>query len=364
MTMKGIFVDDQDRSVAALITTRGTLEFEYMHVDRLTNLANAIISAAPLVVALDYRLDEDFEKIDPTDGYKGSALAQHLRDESISQPGSDFSIVLVSAEMNISNIYEPDRTAHDLFDRVYPKEQIEKKRPEVQRELISLGAAYSTLRLMAPNFEVAAILSLNEDEEDRVISQDLRFPIETAAAPHIVVRTVLKTIILQPGLLLDNADAAAILGVEQSSFEGLAPVLEKAGLKYEGLLSAGWQRWWSHRLEDWADQIFEARATSLSAAKRAELLNRRFRTTAVPAPSPWNEATDELVAVACGVCRRPVEMRHTVASFQPQLPRYAKRRKICWDCIQSDKHHYAKMHIDEADEDMIAIIKVADRTEN
>ncbi len=362
MTMTGVFVDDQDKNFAAMISTRGELEFGYLPIDTLTRLAGQVLAAAPLVVALDYRLDEEFDGIDPADAYKGSALAQHLRDASISEPSRDFGIVLVSAEMKIRQVFAPDRTAHDLFDRVYSKERIETARPEVRRELVALGDAYQALRAPPGQFDPGTILAIDPDEADTVLSQELMHPIETAAAPHIVVRTLLRTVILQPGLLGDDADAAAILGVAPSCMEALAPELKEARLAYEGLLSGGWRRWWSHRLEAWAEEAYGARPTSLPASERVARLQKRTAVTLAPALSPWNHSPDELVALACGSCRRPVEMRHTVAAFEPRLPRYAVRRRICWDCVQKDSYGHADLQIDESDADLIDVIKGADRT--
>lgn len=360
---KGIFIDDQDKSYAAMISTPGVLKFEPLPLDTLTKLASQVLAAAPLVVALDYRLDEEFAGVIPAaDVFKGSALAQHLRDEVISQPAIDFGIVLVSAERKIQQVYAPDRTAHDLFDLVYSKEDIGNDRRTVQQEVAALGDAYRALRTIISGFKAGDILALGNEEATDLLSQELRFPIETAKAAHIAVRTVLKTVILQPGLLLDDHDASAILGIAPACFEKVVDRLQGASVRFSGLLSGGWRRWWAHRLEKWATEIFETQPTALSAAERAKRLKQRHAVDVEPALSPWNNRADELIAVACGCCRRPVEMRHTVAAFEPQLPRYASRRRICWDCVQKDNYEQAGLHIDESDLDLIDMIKNADRT--
>ena len=224
------------------------------------------------------------------------------------------------------------------------------------------GDAYHVLRASASGFKTGTILGLSDEDGTDLLSQELRFPIETAKAAHIAVRTVLKTVILQPGLLLDDNDASAILGITPFCFEKLVDHLQAAGVRYSGLLSTGWRRWWAQRLEQWAIDTFEAQPTSLTAAERAKRLKKRLDVEVAPALSPWNQRDDELVAVACGCCRRPVEMRHTVAAFELQLPRYAMRRRICWDCVQKDNYEQAGLHIDESDLDLIDMIKTADRT--
>lgn len=361
MTMTGIFIDDQDQSAAAMMSTRGSLDFAFVPIAPLTRIATQVVAADPLVVALDYRLDEDLDSIDPSDAYKGSALAQHLRDLSIDQPKADFGIVLVSAEINIQRIFSPDRTAHDLFDRVYSKEHIERDRDAVRRELVALGGAYRALRAMVPEFDAGSILGLEPDEAAQLLTQELRLPIATAAAPHIVVRSLLRTIVLQPGLLCDDHDAAAVLGIQPAGLPELERGLREVGVAYTGLLSDGWGRWWTHRLEAYAEATFGTRPTSLSSDARTALMRERFGIDVAAAPSPWNGSTDELIALACGSCRRPVEMRHTVAAFDPGLPRYASRRRICWDCIQKDTFIHHGMLVDESDADLVPMIKGAER---
>lgn len=135
MTAKGVFVDDEDNQYAALLSTRGVLEFVYQSVTPIMDQAEAIRATAPTVVALDYRLDEVTPGIEAAHTYKGSALAQVLRDKAIAEPKSDFAIVLVSNEMKLKALYAPDKTAHDLFDLVYSKEEVTQHRDEIRLRL-------------------------------------------------------------------------------------------------------------------------------------------------------------------------------------------------------------------------------------
>ena len=124
MTYKGIFVDDQELVYAETLSTPEHLEFKPQDVEEVAVLARKIVSESPIIVAVDYRLDEAPVGLQADQTYKGSALAQHLRDASIEHPDQDFALVLVSAENKIKTLYRPDKTAHDLFDRVYVKEDI------------------------------------------------------------------------------------------------------------------------------------------------------------------------------------------------------------------------------------------------
>src|SRR5688572_10451347 len=119
MTYTGLFVDDEDDVYSGLLSVDGQLKVDFLPVAEITHLAAKIEGASPLVVALDYRLDERAEALSKAQTYKGSGLAQILRDRAIEERANDFAIVLVSAERNITRFYKPDQTAHDLFDRIY-----------------------------------------------------------------------------------------------------------------------------------------------------------------------------------------------------------------------------------------------------
>ncbi|EBW2249978.1 hypothetical protein C9R18_25365, partial [Salmonella enterica subsp. enterica serovar Enteritidis] len=138
----GYFVDDQDKVYADLLSRDGMLKIEHVEVSDLIELAKELLDKKPDIVALDYRLDEKLTKIKPDQTYKGSALAQHLRDVAIDHPEQDFPLILVSSEEKLQKLYRPDRTAHDLFDRVYAKSEIRTESERVQAESFDLCVAY------------------------------------------------------------------------------------------------------------------------------------------------------------------------------------------------------------------------------
>lgn len=351
MTYTGVFVDDQDEVYAETLTTPGRLTLTFVPVGPVAQLARQLFASRPSLIALDYRLDETPEGLAADQTYKGSALGQHLRDAAIENPQHDFAIVLVSAEAKIQALYRPDKTAHDLFDRVYVKERVNLERAQVRRELVSLCEGYDLLRGCAGVYNFAELASLPEGGSERVSSQELRVKLAEASAPHIVARAFLNWLIDRSGLLLKTEDVAALVGIGKTQAAELEPHLEHAGLAYEGLFSTGWQRWWAHRVEDWTQHLFGRRATGLPASDRARLVSERLGLDLQPAPSPWNGSTHELIAFACASCHRGAEMRHSVAAFEGGTPRFISRRRICWDCVQTDRYHDVPgLMIDETDE--------------
>lgn len=351
MTYQGIFVDDQDDVFAEQLSTHGRLEIEFMAVQEPTALARAIRDKQPMLVALDYRLDEAPGGLSADQTFKGSALAQHLRDASIEAPEADFALVLVSAEAKIRTLFRPDQTAHDLFDRVYVKEHVNEQRREVRQELLSLCAAYDQLRQKNRKYDLAELMAAEPDDLPAIDIQALTLRLEDAKAPHLVVKLILGQLIDRPGPLIDLDDVCAYLGVSRNSGGKVMQVLGQHRAAYRGLFSDAYPRWWNHRVEAFAQDVFATRATGLPASERTRLLNNRFGPGFEAAVSPWSGSADELVAIACASCHRGTEMRHSVAAFEAYLPRFVKRRRICWDCVQTDKYQQASptLVIDEID---------------
>lgn len=360
MTYQGVFVDDEDTVFAETLSTPGSLEIKLVEISEVAELARLIAAKSPALVALDYRLDEAPAGLKPEQTFKGSALAQHLRDNSIERPETDFALVLVSAETKIRTLYRPDKTAHDLFDRVYVKEEINQRRAQIRKELISLCDAYIALRASAGTYDLGELMKAGETDRPFIDVQELRLKVVEAKVPHVIVRMVLGLLIDRPGPLIEIEDACAHLGVSIDDAAKLETLLSKAEAQYKGLFADAWPRWWNHRIEEWSQAQFGRRATGMPASDRARVLSEKYGVAFTPARSPWTNSPNELVAIACACCRRGVEMRHSVAAFEQNLPRFSTRRRICWDCVQTDKYETTEppLVIDETDKDLAADIKV------
>lgn len=334
----GYFVDDQDKVYAELLGREGLLNIEHVEVSELIELAKELLEKKPDIVALDYRLDEKLTKIRPDQTYKGSALAQHLRDVAIEQPEHDFPIILVSSEEKLQRLYRPDRTAHDLFDRVYTKAEIRTESERIQAENIDLCAAYARLRELQGKFDVVDLTGIGTDDADQINFQEFRELVETSKAPHLVVKAFYRQLIKRVGPLLSMEDVAARLGVPTASVQPALDALDGFGARYNGLLSEGGCRWWLYRFDQWAEEIFGGRPVRIPANARAKKLSEALGNEFPAAKSPWNDRDDELISFACACCRRPSEIRHSVSLFDPTVPRYSTVPRICWDCVQTDTY--------------------------
>ena len=365
MTYRVIFVDDNvDEGYAELLHEDGVLQAEPRGLSALTELAAQIFGPETNAIALDYRLDENLGDLSPEQAFKASALAQQIRDLAIERPEHDAAIVLISAEEKIMSIFAPDKTAHDLFDRVYTKEEINKDVDRVKAEILDLCSAYEVLRPQSGKFELQALMSADERDSEALDIQALRIDLNDAKAPHIATRLILKNVVLNSGLLLDQADVFARLGISLENENAILSQLNDDELAYTGLFSTAWPRWWGHRLEQWTRDIFAARASGLTASDRAKCLNERFGLDLAPAKSPWTGNDDALIAVSCACCKRGTEQIHSVALFAPKLPKYLNRPRICWDCIATDKVESSegKFVLSDTDLDLFKEIKIMERS--
>ena len=364
MTYRVVFVDDYiDGGFDELLHEDGVLAAVPMELAELAELANAIFGEETHAIALDYQLDENLGDLRPEQGFKASSLAQKLRDQAIERPEHDAPIVLFSALNKVLTLFAPDKTAHDLFDRVYTKDEINTNVEGVRREILDLCQGYEALRPQSGAFDLYSIMNADERDAEALDIQALRIELKDAKAPHIAARVILKNVVLNSGLLLDQNDVFARLGISIENEDTILSKLREADLAYSGIFSTAWPRWWAHRLDDWMKDIFAARATGLTAANRTKLLNEKFGLELAPARSPWTGGDDTLIAVSCASCRRGTEQIHSVALFVPTLPKYLNRPRICWDCIATDKveNSDGRMVFDDNDLDLVAEIKVMKR---
>ena len=367
MTYKGIFVEDNDTEAvfAEQMSTKGELELEHERPRPVSKHSKEIFAGRPDILVLDFRLDLDLGEMEANEAYKGSAMAQQIRDLAVNEPEHDFPIVLVSSEEKIRDQFVPDRTSHDLFDKVCSKEHVTNDRALVRKELISLCAGYQTLRSKAGAFNLLELTELPADEDYALDYQDLNQSMKRAGAPHLVAALFLNHLLGRPGPLIGINDACALLGVSKDEATGVFDALCERGLNYGGLFSDGWPRFWAHRVDDFSREIFGGRATGIPSEVRSQKVSETFGKTLTPAKSPWTGKTDELIAFACSCCSDGTEMRHSVGVFEMELPSYSSRRRICWRCIHDDRYlsENQTFVIDESDRSVVGEVKKLQKPE-
>lgn len=345
--LRGIFVDDKDTEsqYAAHLTTGSNdkISFVFRRADTdLASLADDIFAGDYSVLAVDYRLDENQVGADPKNRYRAGALAQLVRERVLDNPDSDLPIVLVSVEQNVRNYYRPDLTAHDLFDRVYTKDEVVRTAAPLQ--IFSLANGYEAFRrYIRHEMELNEILGLRQDESGFVSEQEIQ-DITTLVAPHQVAHSLFGLFIDRTGKLLQENDLLARLGlaVDTPDKAMLIEILATSGVAYTGALSDGWPRWWDHRLREWARGLFGAELGNLSATERILALNEKLGLQLQAATSRWTGTSDVFFAFACASCGNPTELQYSVPAYDNTIYKSVEHKRICWACLESGEYQEAR----------------------
>lgn len=220
---------------------------------------------------IDLRLDGAGE--DRTE-FNASAITSELR--SISARGDilSFPIILCSTEEKIKQTYDSDRTSHDLFDYKLSKSNPEPDWTKISIKLKSLAEGYVWMQetKRAPN-EIIGVSKM-EIIDERIVEKLLNFPV-TYDYTHFIV----KNFFHQTYPLINERILAARLGVDlvktpSNVWENLSITILNE-VRYKGLFSDGWKRWWADSLNEWFTNISGEKLAFLNAEKRVEILKNK-----------------------------------------------------------------------------------------
>jgi hypothetical protein len=352
---QGFFIDikETDKRFAEWMSSAGPhgLKVKFQKPTEFMTQVQQILDSQPDLVALDYRLNE----APRPSSYTAGALAQQLRDSVIGTVAKDFPIILVSKQ-NDMNAFFDNITAHSLFDQCFTQEEIGNDRLPSQK-ILSLVKGYKHLIKNWNQVERWAILlGVTGSEKIRVGYQAIQ-KLDKLKAPHQVVRDILRYVIERPGILLDNDNLLAYLGVAKAGkdVDKLLEILREEKVVYSGVFSEGWTRWWRHRLERWEEKLCDEPLGNMRAKQRVSCLNQKFDLTLSPAQSRWQGHTAGLFAFACASCHQPTEEDFSVAVYD-QLPLpyiFARSKSICWKCVETGEFAAKGLEIAE-DEEFIA----------
>lgn len=365
MGYSGVYIDDNDDDLTygELMSVPGNdgIIFKNIKPKSLAHTAQQISEFSPDIVAIDYRLDER-QNTDAENDYRAGTLAQNLREKLIDQPAKDFPIILISTEEKIHKFFEPDQTSHDLFDEWYRKETITSDGEKVRTQILSLIRGYKKIAENIGNDKwPISLLNLNEDEDFIIELTNLDIELKESNVAHIWARVLLNNIIKRSGLLLKPEDLYAKLGIELDDYTEINTEiftkLDEEDICYKGIFSDGWKRVWKHRFEAWLKGKLKQHITGIAVKQRVAKINKLFGTKFKPASSLWTKTKNELPSFACASCKHPTELRNSVAAYDPRLPVYIEKKRICFDCIESDKYERVRLQIAKEDHNLVEQIK-------
>ncbi len=270
--------------------------------------------------------------------YNVEALAQQIRtlvsDKIIAK---DFPIILCSAEFNFRESIKKNSTPLDLFDTIYEKNEFDVKKEEVIAQLFSLAKSYKTLT------ETKTIRSILGEEEtiDYRLKDYLNKLITEVTPLHNIVRFVLYKVIEIPGLLMNDKMLASRLGVDIIGYpndKNWKELLEHLiDVKYKGILSEGWHRWWAKDLMDWWRNMFDCELGNLKAEKRVEMLNDKFN-IALKLAEKTEKSKSTFFWEVCKKTGKPIAIRDAILTVE-------EYEKMPW---QADEYYSIDSALEEA----------------
>ncbi|HCE53632.1 MAG TPA: hypothetical protein DER05_00960 [Lutibacter sp.] len=267
---------------------------------------------------IDLRLDGAGE--DRTE-FNATAITSELRSISARGDIRSFPIVLCSTEEKIKQTYDSDRSSHDLFDYKLSKSNTEPDWIKISTKLKSLADGYNWIQ--ATKREPAEIIGISNLEviDERITQKLLGFSV-TYDFTHFVI----KNFFHQTNPLISERVLAARLGVDLAKTP--CEVWEKLSLsildtvRYKGLFSEGWKRWWTNDLVDWFKSISGENLAFMDAKGRINILSKNLGLEGIAVAEPIKFCTSSEFWTICEGYKVPIDPLegfkvHTTADLKP-----------------------------------------------
>lgn len=227
---------------------------------------------------LDLNLEETPNKDGETSRYKGSSLAQEIRNLAKAGTIKEAPIVLLSATINIEKYF--DRTNEDLFDLIVSREKLNDADLfiSMRQKLISLSIGYELIsKCKNENNNLTELFKYNLEKENVRFLGEMKTVIENPA--HTISNFIIKNLLEKSGILIPENILATRLGIDCSKSTDWHKVLEKFNkFNYKGVFSEGWKRWWMSGLENWwsSELQIEKSLRSTKASDKVSLLKEKL----------------------------------------------------------------------------------------
>lgn len=251
---------------------------------------------------LDLRLDGSGS--DRTE-FNATALTSELRSVAARGEILSFPIVLCSTESNIKQTYDTDKTSHDLFDYKINKSNEKPDWEKMSQKLDSLAKGYNWLQLQARTKE--DIFGINiKNLDERVVER-----IDNFSVSYDYTHFVVKHFFHQTNPLINEKILAARLGIDLTRTPvELWYILKNeilSNIKYKGIFSDGWQRWWADGLVTWFEEISGENLAFINAEKRIEILMNKYSLAGLVAAQPLKFCNSTEFWSICEAYKVPID---------------------------------------------------------
>ena len=254
---------------------------------------------------LDLKLDDLPNNNDIRAKFRGTSLAQEIRTRQKEGILKSFPIILFSANDKTQQALEKSGT--DLFDILIDKSKLDDIAfPIYTRQLIELSNGYKYL--CDSSLTTAKIFQTDDSFIDTRFVSEFN---ELRKAPvHIQSKFLITEFLTRQGLLIDEDILAARLGINKeisTDWNMLLTVLSE--IKYNGVFSNGWSRWWTHLAENWWNESVKSKSIlrSTPARERVEIIKEATGLKHLIAAEKINKADSDDFWTICMGCHLPLD---------------------------------------------------------
>jgi hypothetical protein len=258
----------------------------------------------------------------------GLGLAQDIRAHQKKRSIADYPLIRFANPNPIREYVGDDPASDDLFDLLLSKDTTREDVKSAVKKMIAIRGIYDTLNETPPSsVEAFANLCGLDEEHFEVWADDrlwakVRLGLGATASVHVAAGAFLRAFLLPEGLLLSEDLLAVRLGVDRAKSAGWSALIEEIkDIRYTGVGSDGFKRWWARGLETfWQSLDQEEYLYQRSASERVEILGGALARTDLLPIEP-----DDRYWRLCALSQlqgeiRPIDPQHSVLLVQRVTP--------------------------------------------
>lgn len=312
--MKFLYIDDEN-GTPEISTLNGFNDLNIIEVERFPlsefrefsslkiELIKRISNNAFDGLILDLRLDGTGS--DRTE-FNANAITSELRSVAARGEIMSFPIVLCSTESNIKQTYDTDKTSHDLFDYKINKSNETPEWRKMSNKLASLANGYKWIQSRQQKKVDIFDLKSKKNLDERIIER-----IDNFSVPYDYTHFVVKHFFHQTNPLINEKVLAARLGVDlqktpMAVWSHLSNEILKK-VKYKGLFSDGWNRWWAMDLVSWFQDISGENLAFINAENRVKILIDKFSLSELVTAQPLKFCNSSEFWSICEAYKEPID---------------------------------------------------------
>ena len=280
--------------------------------------------------------------------FTASPLAQHIRTLASVNEIPHLPMVLCSTDERLRQTYDVDNACHDLYDYRFVKSG-DIKWEKVSTKMAALVDGYSSIHLEDSFKDI--IKRENLDALDSRIFDRISSGININTYDYS--RFIIKDLFQHSGPLIKETVLAARLGIdiEQSQdWDKLLELIEPI-IKYKGVFSSGWKRYWADLLDSFFKQYSGNKPLSIFNAKeRVEIIKHATEIEGLKVASPIEFCTSSYYNTICEALKKPIDSLEAYEVYESyDLRPWQEAKYVSFYAIASGKHSQIPVKSSELD---------------